>query len=531
MSNENNFQGPKNPINIDENEDIKESKKIEFSKEAFKENIGLLKEALKPFLEKLDPLKEKLKPLAEKAGVAIDKAKEKSKNLDFKTFLIELKNFDYKGLAISIYEEIDKLITVDRKKLKLIVIITALLAFFVMDIFWIITPNKKETIEDEIRPDYTMEEVAGAMEKYKNVLIENPNDYKAFIEIGKLYRVLDEKEKAKVAFFQAIERSPENNYDAMFELAGLYICDEQPDFANEVLNQIKDKNLSKSILFKKARYVSRVANLYYLEDYLHKSYDSYTKAIDYLKELEQEEYLKKINTEKRNMLIDLSDYVYYEEHNLNQALAYLDESQKIEENPWAFARKGYLFFEQPKVAAEYFERAFNHNPATINHEVFINVLFDAIKIAKEEQRTSDKDYYKYVLGKVRANSHKSLVYKNLLVTNMEAYIEKVDNSTLYTPVVYFQVSNSSEQKPRDYVKIRAVFYKDNNKIVGHRDEVVVKPVRPLWMGTSTDIIRLNSNRPITQEEKDNSVYKVVVYISKDRPDQWKLAGSTFVKRH
>lgn len=513
----------------DENENIPEGPDVD--KEGQEEGGAKKGLPIDALLEKIEPLKEKMEPILAQSEVILFKLKKEFKNLDFKSEIKKLHAIGVKQLFVDFIQSLDAFITVDKKKLKLIGIILALVVFFVLDIMWIVCPPKPKAVQDEIKPDYTMEEVASAMEKYKEALLLNPHDYKAFIEIGKIYRVLDEKEKAKVAFFQALEYAPENDYGAEFELAGLYICDKQPEFALEVLNRIKDDKLDKKALFKKGRYFARVANLYYLQNHLKKSYDIYNKTLTYLHKVEEEEYIEKINTEKRHLLIDLSDYVYYEEHDLDKALAYLKECQKIKENPWAFARMGYLFFEQPKMAAEYFERAFNYNPSTINHEVFINVLFEAIKIAKKEKRTSDKEYYKYVLDKVRADRHQSKVYKNLRLTNVEAYVEKIEDSTLYNPVVYFQASNASENNPRDYVKVRAVFYKDNNEIVGHRDEVVVKPIQPLWMGTSTGVIRLVSNRPITEKDKNEAIYKVVIYVSKDRPDQWRLAGSTFVKHH
>lgn len=413
-----------------------------------------------------------------------------------------------------------------RSKTKLLLVIMFLLCFCFIDILWLIMPPPPKKVAG---PEYKMEEVPSLIMKYQGELANNPRNFKAHYELGKIYLFMKEKEKSKVEFFQAIECAPEGNYNPDFALSQIYSSSKEPEMAEKMLEGINDSKIPNSDLLRKADALFNISRLYYSQNKLKNSYETLQQASNYYEKLKNEEKFAIAQKDMMLLLIDMADEAYYKEKNPTKALMYLNNSQDIEENAWVYAKLGYLFFEDPKASADYFEKAYTFNPKAVNIEIFIPALRRAINISIEENRLSDKSYFKGVLDSVIQGNLSSTVHSKIILNNVEGFFEKQDDRDEYLPVIYTDVYNAFLKKNITYLKIRAVFVNMNDEIVGHDDVIAINSSAPLPPGKTKNTIRLESNRIITGKDKKDNVYKAILYVSEIRPDEWSYATNKMLR--
>ncbi len=421
-------------------------------------------------------------------------------------------------------------INLDRTRAKLLLVILILMFISFWDILWIVVPIRLDHESYQKQP-YKMEEVPGLINKYQTILLEKPGDYRAHYELGKIYVFLKEYEKAKVEFFQSIEASPTNNFNASFALTDLYIKEKNPGMAEEIIMGIDEKRLFRQELLIKAGFLADISRLYFGMNDLGSTYRMLKESTNYYTRLDEKEKLDASRKELAYLLVDMADDAYYNQNDPVKASIYLDESQKIEENAWAYAKLGYLFFEDPKLSTEYFEKAYNFEPTAINSEVLIATLQEAIKICLKEGREGDRTYYKSVLDRVKDGSFHEKFYTKIALNNVEGFYERQENKDLFLPVVYININNLETKKSLDYIKVRAIFIDNDNKIVGHHDVIAINSAKPLLAGGHINTIRIESNRFLTSTDKPNTVYKVILYISKKRPDEWAYATTKILRNY
>ncbi len=423
-------------------------------------------------------------------------------------------------------KKISKLITLtatkinlDRKRAKLLIVILILMFISFLDIIWLVIPYQEKP-EGYEPPPYKMEEVPDLINKYQLVLEKNPGDFKAHYELGKIYVFIKEPEKAKIEFFQAIEASPPGNFNASFTLTKLYIQEKKPGMAEEMVMGIDEKNLSRKEVLTKADLLVDISRLFFGMNDFDGSYRTLKEAVNYYSRIDEKEKLDSAKKELAYLLVDMADNAYYNQNNPAKASIYLDESLKLEENAWAYAKMGYLFFEDPKLSAEYFEKAYSFEPTSVNNEVFLQILYEAIQISRKEGREADRTYYKSMFDRLKEEYLHGKVYTKTALSNVEGFYETQETPGVYLPVVYVDIHNSATKKPLNYLKVRAVFVDNNNKIVGHHDVIAVNADSPLPPNGYKNTIRIESNRLVSEADRKNNVYKVLLYISKKRPDSW-----------
>lgn len=417
---------------------------------------------------------------------------------------------------------IENTVHLDRKRAKLLIFMTVLLFVFFVDLVWLVAPtfvHKKEEVAE-----YKKEDIPSLIIKNKVAIEENPQDFQAHYELGKIYLFIKESEKAKVELFQAVEYAPQGNYKAHFDLTHMYIeYYRKPEMAAELIRKIDDSELSKELLLKKTDYLFEIYKLFFSQNKFSPAYAALQEACNNYERLNQEEKVKEAKHEMSLLLLDMADEAYYDEKNITKAMVYIQNSQNIEENAGAYAKLGYLFFEKPKIAADYFEKAYNFSPLSVNYEVFIPTLSEAIDICTQENRMADKSYYKGVLERVRQEHFTSKIHTKLIANNLKGFYEKIDNKDEYLPVAYVDICNGFERKSLDYIKVRAVFVDINDRIAGHHDLIVINSDKPLFPQKAKMNIRLESNRIITGKQKAEGLYKVIIYFSVKRPDEWSYA--------
>jgi len=416
----------------------------------------------------------------------------------------------------------------DRKRVKLLMVILIAMFICFLDIVWLVVPYQTKP-EGYQPPPYKIEEVPALVNKYQKVLAEKPGDFKAHYELGRIYVFIKEPERAKIEFFQAIESSPPGNLNASFSLIDLYVKEKKPGMAEEMIAGIDEKSLSREQLLTKADFLLAISKLYFGLNDFDGSYRNLKEATNYYAKLDNKEKLDASKKELAYLLVDMADNAYFNQNNPTKATIYLDESQKLEENAWAYAKLGYLFFENPKLSAEYFEKAYSFEPTSVNNDVFIQILSDAIQLSKNEGREGDRAYYKGVFDRVREENLRGIFYTKIALSNVEGFYEKQENQEFYLPVVYIDIHNTSDKNPLTYLKVRAVFIDNNNKIVGHHDVIAINSSEPLPPDKYKNTIRIESNRLLKATDKENTAYKVLLYISKKRPDEWAYSTSKILR--
>lgn len=422
---------------------------------------------------------------------------------------------------------IENTIQLDRKRAKLLIFMIFLIFVFFIDLIWLVFPS---FIKEKQAPvEYKKEEIPALIIENKLAIEENPKDFQAHFELGKIYFFIKESEKAKIEFFQAVEYAPKGNYKAHFELANMYIkYYRKPEMAAQIVGEIDDNLLSDDLLLKKTDYLFDIYKLFFSKNKFAPAYAALQEAYNNYGRLNQKEKLAESKKEMSLLLLDMADEAYYYENNITKAMVYIENSQKLEENAGAYAKLGYLFFEDPKISADYFEKAYTFAPRSINSEVFIPTLVSAIDICIQENRMADKSYYKGVLERVRQEHLASKVHTKLIANNLKGFYEKIEGKDEYLPVAYLDIYNGFDRKSIDYVKIRAVFVNVDDKIVGHHDLIAVNSDQPLLPQKSKMSIRLESNRIVTGKQKKDNIYKVIIYFSKTRPDEWSYATDKLI---
>lgn len=414
---------------------------------------------------------------------------------------------------------IENTMHLDRKRSKLLIMLIVLIIVFFFDIIWLVLPHNVR--HPVAKPEFTKEEIPALIVKNQLALEQNPRDFQAHYELGKIYFFSKESEKAKVEFFQAMEYAPEGNYKAHFAFCNMYIkYYKEPEMAAQIMADVDDRQLSKELLLQKADNLYAISKLFFGKNNFQGAYAALNEAYNDYGNLGEKEKLEKAKTDMVFLLIDMADESYYVEKNPTKAMVYIENSQQLQENAWAYAKLGYLFFENPKISADYFEKAYSFNPKAVNLEIFIPTLVDAIRISIEENRMADKSYYKGVLERVREENLISKIHTKLRANNLKAFYEKNDDKDEYLPVAYLDICNGLERNNIHYLKVRAVFVDVNGRIVGHHDVIPINSSKPLKPEETCRNIRIDSNRFVTGQQRKDNIYKVVIYFSKNRPDEW-----------
>jgi len=423
---------------------------------------------------------------------------------------------------------IENTIQLDRKRAKLLVMMIFLIVVFIVDLVWLVVPNQSKDVEHP--PEYTKAEIPALVAEHQLEIEQDPKDFHAHYELGKIFIFIKEPEKAKIEFFQAIEYAPKGNFKAHFALANMYISYRQPELAAKILDQIDDSQLSDDLFLKKADVLFALSKLFYSQNKLAGSYAALQEAYNDYGRLDQKDKLELAKKDLSMLLIDMADEAYYVEKNPTKAMVYIENSQKLEENAWAYARLGYLFFENPKISADYFEKAYTFDPKSVNLEIFIPTLVDAVDISGRENRMADRSYYRGVLERVRQENLTSKVHVKLIPNNVKGFFEKQEGVEEYLPVAYLDIYNGFDKKWIHYLKIRAVFVDVNDKIVGHYDFIAINSDKPLAPQKSKINIRLESNRVVSTKQKHDNLYKVIIYFSRTRPDEWSYATTKMLEQ-
>lgn len=415
-----------------------------------------------------------------------------------------------------------KKLKIKRKKITISILIILCIFIGILDIMWLITPPAppKTKIEE---PLYKKEDIPRLITYYQETLRKDNNNYQAHLELGKIFVFIDELENAKVEFFQAIELAPPQNYDARFYLTQTYIALKTPEMAQEILNGIPLNSVNEKTALKKLEMMDTIARLY-------SNQRKYKEAHEILKVLclEYEKYnLIKNRDEAQELLtaslMNIVDEAYYKQKNPVKAFMYLDESLKIFENPWAYTKLGFLFFEDPILSSKYFDKAFSFGGAVTNYEVLESIFTESLKISEGKKDTPMIEYYKGLLERIRAENLSAKVNTSIIITKMDGFLEQTANNC-YIPAVAIEICNKKQKKALHYLKVRTVFFDMNNKIIGHNDSLVLESNEILPKGRKK-YLDIRSNRPIPESFRKNNLCKAIFYISKEEPDRWTFTGS------
>lgn len=422
---------------------------------------------------------------------------------------------------------IENTIQLDRKRAKLLIIMIVLGLVFFIDLVWLVLPPNIR--HKPTPPEYSKEQIPTLVAQHQMEIEENPRDFHAHYELGKIFMFVKEPEKAKVEFFQAVECAPDGNYNAHFALAKLYVYYREPEMIVKILGEVDDRRVPREMFLQKVDYIYKASQIFFAKGNLQGSYAALQEAYNDYGHLGEKEKLEIAKKDLCLLLVDMADQAYYEEKNPTKAMVYLENSLKLEENALAYVKLGYLFFENPKISADYFEKGYSFEPKAVNLEVFIPTLIDAIVISENENRMADKSYYKGVLVRVRQENLVSKIHTKLIPNNTKGFYEKNDGKPEYLPIAYLDIYNGFDRKDIDYLKVRAVFVDIDGRIIGHHDVIAILPSKPLHPHESLINVRLESNRFVSEENKQKNIYKVLFYFSKTRPDEWAYAAEKILQ--
>ncbi|MDD3014449.1 MAG: tetratricopeptide repeat protein [Candidatus Gastranaerophilales bacterium] len=315
-----------------------------------------------------------------------------------------------------------------------------------------------------------------------------------------------------------------NNCEAYFAMVDMYVTKNEYVRAQDLLLQIKDVQ-RKVVSDKIGDFYFNWGNKISKSDQP-EAIRKYKLAYKFYSRNKSDKVILTKKTIK-DMYLDLSDKLLAV-NNDNEAVKLLNFSIDYYDNATAHYKLARIYEKKntDKAINEY-TKAFALNSSIASTDGLVQLL---VKKADNLYKNGDKTIAKFYYEKAKKlNPRVKLPYidNNYIFVSLIAVKSDKDNiKHLYIPGISFKISNISKNKIQ-YLKAKVVFNVDGKKYSEEIKEISTLK-SPLAPSSVTPAININTSKPISLIFGNPKV-EILIYVSQQKPDKWKLFRSTSIE--
>ncbi len=362
---------------------------------------------------------------------------------------------------------------------------------------------------------------AKALKIYTKITRKFPDSYEGHLQLARVYKQIKEKDRAKIEYYRAMKLNYLFNFDAYFELAQMYVDEDNYEFAEEIIRPLKKKTNLKTLK-------KRIGDFYYnwgnhLSNKLNqksKAIRKYKIAIEYYEKSDKE----LVDHTKETIVdtyIDIANN--YSLHKQNKdAIKILKMALDYRESATIHYELSQLYktFDL-KAASEELKKTIYMEPENERFlAAYINIL-----IAQAEESIEKQEFKKAKLFYESAKKYKEkyqfeIVKKRLFVVNILGIkYNELPKSDETVPGISFKITNNSN-KLVNKLETKVIFLKNGKyfssitqKIIGSKN--LLKPDE-----TTDEIIVFSPNA--MKKLKSHEKIKIKVFLSNQLAGGWSL---------
>jgi tetratricopeptide (TPR) repeat protein len=365
---------------------------------------------------------------------------------------------------------------------------------------------------------------AEAYEHFNRLVRRYPDSYKAHYLLGQLYLKFNDVEMAKVEFYRAINSKDVTDYNAYFVMADLYKKENNYELAQGVLLLIKNQH--------ERFIVNKLSDFYYawaeniVKADLPEAIRKYEVAYNYCLKFSCKNMPQIKDKVEESYLHEAEDFLITGQ--TEEAVNIFSQSIQFHNNPYAHYQLAKIYSKNniDKAILEY-EKAFNLNPKILSSDDLVNLFVLKANLHKKNNDLLGAEYF-YEKGKKYNPKLKTPFkpYKPIILSITHKNLRPNYTKDILTPMVIFTVTNISKGNI-DYLKAGIVF-SVNGKPLSQENKVIADskmPLKPLEKSKAQNIF---SSVPISSVFSNYSV-EVKIFLSQQKPDEWRLYRSFYLK--
>lgn len=365
---------------------------------------------------------------------------------------------------------------------------------------------------------------AEAYEHFSRMVRMYPDSYKAHYLLGQLYLKFNDVEMAKVEFYRAINSKNITDFNAYFVMADLYKKENNFELAQGVLILLQNRQ-SKSVNNKLSDfYYAWAENL--LESDLPEAVRKFEISYNYCRKFSCGNMARIKEKIENSYLLMADDFL--KTGQTQEAINILFQSIQFHNNPYAHYKlaKIYSKNDADKAISEY-EKAFKLNPKVLSPDELVNLFVMKANLHKKNNDLLGAEYF-YEKGKKYNPNLKTPFkpYKPVILSITSKNLRPNYSKDILTPMVAFTITNISKENI-DYLKAGVVF-SVNGKPLSQEDRIISDAKTPLKPKEKSKAQSVFSSVPISSIF-DNSSVEIKIFLSQQKPDEWRLYRSLYLK--
>ncbi len=338
--------------------------------------------------------------------------------------------------------------------------------------------------------------------------------YTICMQVGNIYEMAGNNQKAEFAYKLAIEKTSNLNYTPYFSLVRVLINQEKFNEAQILLNSIKDLKSVKLIKFKTKSYIT-IGDKYYSISKFLSAANAYEKAFYYYNRFEKKDVVVENSIKSRivNSYINAADIMV--KNNLSKdAVRFLKKAESFSPDNFEIKYKLAILYTDldPQLALKYLEYLLKKQPQRIDYSVYNKALMRAANIADLEGKVALAKLYRYKIHSNDIFINNKVIYKNdIQVYVVDFIVRKMWFK--YKLKANYRFKNISTN---DIKKLNAEFVlRQNDKILETVTKTCATKARPLFSGGGySDVIQVVFGKNIfTRKELEQ--YVIDIYLYKD----------------
>ncbi len=362
---------------------------------------------------------------------------------------------------------------------------------------------------------------AKALKIYTKITRKFPDSYEGHLQLARIYKQIDEKDRAKIEYYRAMKLNYIFNFDAYFELAQMYIDEGNYAFAEEIIKPLKKKTNLKTLK-------KRIGDFYYnwgnhLSHKLNqksKAIRKYKTAIEYYKQCDKE-LVEHAEETIVDTYIDIANS-YTVHKQTEDAIKILQLALNYRETATIRYELSQLYktFDLKKASEELKKTIYMEPENERFLAAYINIL-----IAQAEEAINKQQFKKAKLFYESAKKYKEkyqfeIVKKRLFVVNILGIkYNELPQSDKTVPGISFKITNNSS-KLVNKLETKVIFLK-NGKYFSSITKQIIDSKNLLKPDETTEEIIVfspNSMKKLKSHEK----LQIKVFLSNQLAGGWNL---------
>ena len=374
-------------------------------------------------------------------------------------------------------------------------------------------------------------QVAQQIIAQSNLLIDLSNKtYAMCMHIGELYETAEDYRNAQTAYEFATLKAKKGVYKPYLRLVTVLVAQENFDYAESLLENLKD-HTNKSLIKIKTRSYIIMGDKYYSIGKFLSAAKSYEQAEYYYNKFTKRDKVIDQAIEERivNSYIQAADIMVKSGLN-SEAVRFLKKAEKYEPDNYVIKYKLAIILSDsdPEKSVDYFEPLLEKMPQDIDYEVYNTALMKSANIADLDNRPTVAKRYRYKIHTIDMFIKRKVVYKNDIETTMQAFSSNkiLFKYPLKATYSFKNVSNS------DIINLHGDFVLcRNGEPVETITEVVADKDKPMLIAenkTNDVSVRFRKNIYTRKELED---YTIRIYLYKDEKYKTLVFETTIPKKN